>query len=574
MDEGLFAGTDLFIVDNNFQQAYDYVKYEMQSERISIDAIRQKVKRILTAKSWMRKSGSEQNELPNSEMTPEIRLPDTIIANHFNQGNWDYTRRKIYENSIILANNQNDMVPISNIYKRKFHIIEYSNGAPFLEFGRFFSNYAAQIETRRIRVNGAIQLFEPGQNEDVHVVVLDNIPLTEEDRVRFVQFLSDLARRSDVILINFGSYDNLRFFQQGLTVIQVNERSKMTEGLSAQLLFGSTSARGVLPFDANEFFRSDQGTEIENFRLKQATADEVGIQPEKLYSIEAIALSAIDAGAMPGCQILIAKEGKIIYSKALGYHTYEKHKPVRASDLFDIASITKVAATTLASMKLYETKQLNLRQRVKDYLTLEEKSTIRNIRIRDLLNHNSGLQSNMPVVRYVYTYDTLRRGPFFYKQASETAPIQVADQMYFNKSYADSIWFETQFLDVGRGYRYSDVNFILMQKVVESITQVALDSFLNEEFYGPMGLQQTLYRPLERFDTSKIVPTEIDDRWRQQVVHGYVHDETAALMGGVAGNAGLFTNAEELAIIFQMLLNKGTYGRKAVFESDNGRIFY
>lgn len=561
IDEGISAGMDLFIVDDQFRSAFDYIKYQMLQQRIPIEYIREKVRRILMAKAWMHKGKDSSEEPAFAKAKLADAFPDSSIIEHFNSGNWEYVRRKIFENSTILAHNQNKMVPISNIYKRVFHIVEYGNGRPFNAFQRYFANYASQIDTRRIRVSGPITPFTIDEYEDVYVVILDNIELQEADRSEFIPFLSDLARRSDVILVNFGSYDNLRFFGPGLTIIQVGERADMTEGFTAQLLFGSISARGVLPFDENEYYRADQGIPVDNFRLKFATANEVGIDPQRLYNIDAIALSAIEAGAMPGCQILVAKEGKIIYSKALGFHTYNKVKPVKLTDLYDVASITKAAATTLATMKLVDERQINLRSRIKDYLDLIDEATIRNIQLRDLLSHRSGLQSNMPILEYVYHYDTSRSGPYFYREPSEQASVSVAHEMHFNAGYLDSIWQKVQKLELNRSnFKYSDVNFVLMQRIVEQVAKMSLDSFLNEEFYGPMGLQQTLFNPLSKFDTAQIVPTEMDEKWRQQLVWGHVHDETAALMGGVSGNAGLFTNAEELAIIFQMLLNKGTYG--------------
>ncbi len=574
IDEALFAGADLFIVDKNIKEAFDYVKYAIQIEEIPLDVLNEKVKRILMAKTWMRGGLPSPYDLAMSFYSIDSdkekrenggfqRVNRPYVEAYFENRGWDYVRSKIYKQSLILANNESEMLPISNIYKKQFHLIQYTNGAPFKEFERFFSNYAAQVNSQLYRVTDDLPQFTAGEREDVHVIILDDIALTERDRIQFVPFVNDLARRSDVIFINVGAYYNLKFFGPGLTIVQVNERTGISEGLMAQLLFGATTARGALPFDVNEFYRAGMGAEVNNFRLTIANSEEVGIDPQMLYSIDAIALSAIEAGAMPGCQILVAKEGKIIYSEAFGYHTYQKKRPVLPSDIYDIASVTKVAATTLAAMKLYEEKKLNLRGQLEDYLDLERRASIRNIRIRSLLNHSSGLQSNMPVVRYVYGYDTAQTSPYFKRELSPPYSIPIAERLFFNEIFLDTIWNEVQFLDLGRKkYRYSDVNFILLQKVIESITEISLDSFLNEEFYGPMGLQQTLFRPLSKFDTSRIVPTEYDDKWRQQLIQGYVHDEAAALLGGISGNAGLFSNAEELAIIFQMLLNEGSYGGK------------
>ena len=298
-----------------------------------------------------------------------------------------------------------------------------------------------------------------------------------------------------------------------------------------------------------------------DFGLKMGEGGVYNLEVVALVSIDAIANSAIDAGAMPGCQVFAMKNGAVIYNKAFGYHTYAEQRPVRLDDLYDVSSLMKILGTTIAAMKLYEEGKLQLNGKVKDYLSLKSRSTIRNIEIRSLLSHQSGLQPNMPVSPYVFVRDSsLAKARYFQAKKEPPFTIQVADSMYFNSLYQDSIWNAVQDLEISskQDYRYSDVNFILLQRIIESITSQSLDSYLEATFYSPMGLDRTCLNPLQKFPKSEIIPTQYDDKWRMQLVHGHVHDESAALLGGVGGNAGLFSTAEQSGVILQMLINGGS----------------
>jgi CubicO group peptidase (beta-lactamase class C family) len=292
--------------------------------------------------------------------------------------------------------------------------------------------------------------------------------------------------------------------------------------------------------------------------------EEVGISSERLVGINAIAETAVDKGVFPGCQIVVAKEGKVIFSKSFGSHTYSKKKPVKNTDLYDIASVTKIAATTLSVMKLSETGKVSLKGEVGDYLLLNENATVKKIEIRDLLLHRSGLQAQMPIARYLSWRNVPSKGcnKFFCRKFQKGFGVQVANGLFLESSQPDSIWSKVYRLPVfsRKNYVYSDVNFFLLQKVVETISQKTLDDYVFENFYLPLGLRRTAFHPLEKYGTAEIVPTENDRIWRKTLVHGFVHDPSAALMGGVGGSAGVFASAEDLAVLFQMLLNGGSYG--------------
>ncbi|HHS95087.1 MAG TPA: hypothetical protein ENJ45_00740, partial [Phaeodactylibacter sp.] len=245
--------------------------------------------------------------------------------------------------------------------------------------------------------------------------------------------------------------------------------------------------------------------------------------------------------------------------------------------LYDIASVTKVAATTLATMRAYEEGCLSLNERLSGALKLKKANNFKWITIKDLLTHRSGLQSYVPITTYLNNRDSFANGNngYFSYTKQGDFDIYLSDSMYFNHKHIDSIWSKVYQVKRKRRkrYLYSDLNFVLLQKAIEKSCNTTLDSYLEKYFYRPLNLRFTCFNPTNRFDPSNIAPTAYDKKWRKQLVRGYVHDETAALLNGVAGNAGVFSNARDMATLFQMLLNKGTYGGKRFFHTSTVELF-
>jgi CubicO group peptidase (beta-lactamase class C family) len=312
-----------------------------------------------------------------------------------------------------------------------------------------------------------------------------------------------------------------------------------------------------------------------------------------------------------------------VYHQAFGYHTYERERPVLKNDLYDLASLTKVAATTLASMRLYEEHKLDLRAPLGTYFKdltfmpspykvfdtvaraeagidslgfitearaetdsvaqdsfelvgrwvypeqIPRRSKVFDIPLRNLLTHTSGLQASLPI----HTFQGRGTQELYSRSYEQAYTIPVAERLYLRDTYLDSLWNVTKGLhrDSAR-YRYSCVNMILMQQAIDSINQRPISEYISETFYQPMGLQTLCYNPRELFEEKRLVPTA-SDRWRGQILCGTVHDPTAALLGGVSGNAGLFSNANDLAILFQMMLNGGTYGGKRYLADSTIDLF-
>ena len=352
-------------------------------------------------------------------------------------------------------------------------------------------------------------------------------------------------------------------------VITAYENHEFAQNRVAQLIFGATSAQGKLPMSVKGAFVRGEGIDIAwGGRLKFSQPEEFGIDPEKLKEIDRIAENGVKKGAYPGCQVVVAVKGSIIYRKSFGTKMYEDTLPVLNSDLYDIASVTKIAGSTVGLMHLQTEGNFSLDKTLSDYLGDYPEPRFASLRLRDMMAHQAGLPAWIPF--YKRTLMNGNPSQVFYS-GEKTSPYtsQVAKDLFIRKDYADSIYQQIMNSSLGsKSYLYSDLGYYFVKKIIEKQSQQSLDAYLLKELYAPMGLRSLRYQPLNYFSLKQIAPTEYDMTFRKQIVHGFVHDPGAAMLGGVGGHAGLFSNATDLASLMQMLLNKGTYGGRRYLSED------
>ncbi|MDB3907690.1 serine hydrolase, partial [Crocinitomicaceae bacterium] len=335
-----------------------------------------------------------------------------------------------------------------------------------------------------------------------------------------------------------------------------------------QFLMGTFASSGKLPVTIDDRFKVGHGVKVKwSGRLKDSQPEELGINPEKLQQIDSIAMAGVRNGAYPGCQVAVAIEGKLIYQKSYGHHTYSKTQEVQNTDLYDIASITKVAASTLSIMHLNSEETFNLSGTLGEYIPeITGESPFKNIVLRQMLSHQAGLTPWIPFYTKTLVEKQLS-SEFYATSPSDTFNVKVADDLWIRGDYEDVMYQTMLSSTLGpKRYKYSDVGYYFIKKIVEKQSQQSLDEFVTNEFYEPMGLQYMRYNPLNYFEKSQITPTENDQIFRKQQIHGYVHDQGAAMVGGVGGHAGLFSNATDLASLMQLFLNNGYYGQQYVKE--------
>ncbi len=582
VDEILDSGVDLIITPGNPEFVLNYLKAAYRTGELSEQSLHEKLRRILLAKQWVgqlpdsRKKESHTlrtlpaslNSQPAEENAPEI--PDSSISSYFSDQRWHYWQRRILEESLVVAANPDSLLPFRQLESRSFRLIHLGENGK--EFDEAFGKYAPFLSRTAENWEDAKKEWRQYSSGEVAVLALHDFAL---DSLQAAE-LKSLARQLPLVLANLGQPGNLYLLDTSLVVVQAFSAEPDIQALAPQLLFGGVPAAGKLPYSFNAYFRRGKGMALPQIRMRYGLPQQQGLSPEKLVGIDAIVRSAIDEKSFPGCQVLLAKNGTVVYNKVFGNHTYDSAQAVRHTTLYDLASLTKVAATTLSAMKLYEEGRLELDTRLRNLMPMSRNSRLRNLTVEKLMAHRSGLQPHMPVLPYLLYRDMNNNdcSRYFCSLPSDTFPIEVAKNFYFSRPHFDKIWLDIHKLRVrNRRFRYSDVNFILLQQLLEQETEMPLDAYAEQHFYRPLGLQHTLFRPISRFEQSQIAPTQNDRRWRHQLVHGYVHDETAALLGGVAGHAGLFSTAEELAVIFQLLLNEGQYGGAPYFQPETVRYF-
>lgn len=531
--------------------------------------------------------------------------------------------REATKASLVLLQNKDTLIPFQSLKNRRFHLLTLGEALPRLEeYLNYYSPFTTQQHTKLKGIN-------PKDFGIYHTVIVAlNQPKAKKEKL--FKFLTEINKLTQVVLVNFGDYEEIKPFISFGSILQAHNNYLVTQELSAQLLFGGIPAISHVNEQVLEDLKLKNRYNTEPVRLGYTVPEYVGISSDSLAKIDKIVQEGIQNFAMPGCQVLVAKEGQVIYHEAFGYHTYSRKKPVRKSDIYDLASITKVASTSLAAMKLIDEGKISLEDNLANYfkdptykpglrkvydtipridylafldsvqkdtsilevpeidtLSFQDslylvgrwvlpkakrmKSQVLNVQLKDLLTHTSGLQATLPIMPY-----QLKKSSHFYRNTSDQQfSVPVANGLYLRENYLDSLWNTTKGLRVRRdsnAYNYSCVNMVLMQRVIDSVNQEKISEFVHNSFYQDMGMQTMGYNPLEIFSRDKLVPTSTD-KWRGQLLCGTVHDPTAALMGGISGNAGLFSNANDLAILGQMLLNKGKYGGKEYLSKETVELF-
>lgn len=624
----LDAGADAFIVRNHPKQAFEKIRAYQENRP---NKLRPHLRRMLLAKDWSRPRG-------------ERFATDSLRYIHFN--------RQFQRAAMTLLKDEKGYVPIADLRNKQPFLLTIGEELPRFEA---FSRYYAPLQEKTLNRNdkGSLPPFDyrTYRYKSPLIIALNNKRIDAIRDSAFVKAVYKLSGLTEVIVLNIGLPNQIEAFLGLPCILQMYESHPSVQDIPAQALFGGTPIGGRLPIALGDYFEKGRGISREKIRLSYDLPESVGIKSDKLRMLDSVAIYAIRKRAMPGCQVLVAKGGTVIYYKAFGHHTYAKNQTVSVNDLYDLASLSKVAATTLASMKMYESRRIRLNASLGEYfedtyieipdeseeqtfltdtlsvaayldslstwkvdslpywgdstlrarfadttirwidplgdsavvvfypvkLSLSITSNIFQVKIKELLTHHSGIQPIVPILAYLnYGKRGLGKYDRYYANTqSDSFPIEVAKNLYLGKAFKDSLWKDVKHLKKysKRVYQYSDINMVLLQWAIDSINKQSLDTYLDATFYRDLGTQTMGFRPLERFDRKRIVPTELDRNWRSQLLRGYVHDEVAALQGGVSGNAGLFSNANDLAILSQMLLNQGTYGRERFLTPQTVGLF-
>jgi len=558
--KALLAGNDMLLFTENVPNAFVEIKKALVRGDISMNEINEHVYKILIAKYSV-----------GLHSYSPINLNG--IYEDLNSNDAKLVSMRLYENALTLLENKNNLIPFKTLEEK--NIAALSIGADLNnEFLQMCKNYAP-ITTFAMKKDASLNDFDfLEKNLNAYNTVIVGIhDMSRNESKNFSiskqtkDFLGNLSKHSNVVLVVFGNAYSLRNFENLAPILLAYEDNEFSRSFAAQALFGGVPITGTLPVTASPMFNSGDGYLIEKpIRLKYTLPEEVGLYSKCLLKVDEIAMKAIIERATPGCQVFIAKDGKVVYQKSFGTHSYTGAQAVQNSDLYDLASLSKILATNLEVMKMYDEGALVLEKKIGSYLNYFKNNPKKFVPIANFLTHTAGLVPFIPYWKESLTYNDGQAS--YSKDSSSFYSIKVADQLYLRYDYPEIMrkkMLNSEPKEVGK-YVYSDLSFYYLKDLVESHYRSNLNSLTRKDFYNSLGLSTMTYNPWQKVPKNRIVPTENDTIFRKQIIDGYVHDPGAAMLGGVAGHAGLFSNANDVAVIMQMLLNKGTYGGEKYFN--------
>ncbi|WP_443937750.1 serine hydrolase domain-containing protein [Pedobacter sp. MW01-1-1] len=469
----------------------------------------------------------------------------------------------------VLLNNQKELIPLKTLDKRAIASVNL-NFAYQAAFDSLANKYTKINSFSASNYADKATLDDLEDDLKYFNTILISIDQQNLSNPKFTAFINNISKTKDVVVAYFGNGNALSAFDNISSPIVFTQQNNVDAAMiMPQYIFGGIAASNKLVATFSGKYTTSSGFSTQVTRLKYTVPEDAGINANKLAEIDAIAAEAIAKRATPGLVVLVAKDGKVIFNKAYGTHTYDTNVPDKVTDIFDLASVTKVTATTPAIMRLYEQGKLNLDTTVSAYIPKARNTPMANIHVREVMLHQAGFIPYIPFHDYVKTGD-------YSRDSSAAFPTKVADNYYIKKGFfKDFMWPKmlNSPIKTRGSYVYSDISMYVMKDIAEQISEEPLNQYTAENFYQPLGMQTAGFLPRNRFKPEQIIPTENDTYFRKTLLVGYVHDQGAALAGGISGHAGLFASANDLAIIYQMLLNRGTYGGEEYFKPTTVNLF-
>lgn len=570
--EAIAAGIDVILLSDYISLAVSKIKNYLGSGKITQSNIDASVKKILAAKY-------------DSGLAKFIPIETENLLNDINSNYSVAVKSKLIENAITLVADKDDLLPLTDIMPRKIATLSIGSTRrnafqdrlhKFLPFDHYNTLY---------QINEGVKLTLINNLKKYEKVVISLHNLTKNSSNNYglnpsiLSLINEISKNSKVILCVFGSPYSLRNFENAGTVVMAYEDTDLFRDITAQSLFGAQSIEGKLPVTASEKYYVNLGIiKPPVNRLGYSLPERVGMNSNQLANLETQIDALLSDKSAPGCQVLVAKDGRIIWEKGYGSQKSTKLIPVDEETVYDLASVTKILATTLAVMKLSEEKKLNVNEPIIKYLPELSKTNKANLTLKDMLAHVAGLFPWIPFYDVTLTSTKNQKYPssrYYSPILRDSFTIPVANNLFLREDYKDTIYqiiYDSE-LRSNDNFRYSDLGLYLAARIVERVSGKKLDKYLDETFYIPLGLRYMGFNPINRIPLENVAPSEIDNYWRKQEVHGTVHDMGAAMLGGVSGHAGLFSNSRDIAVIMQMLLNGGSYGGKKFLKTETIKEF-
>jgi beta-glucosidase-like glycosyl hydrolase/CubicO group peptidase (beta-lactamase class C family) len=588
--QALKAGNDILLGPVNLKKEIEAVKQAIKKKVLSMADIEDKCRRILCYKFIAGLNNVQQ--LSARELDKRLNTPHA-----------DWLNAKLNEEAITIVKNEKDIIPVKNIDRKRIASLSIGDNTNTFQYTlnkyKEIDNFKLSVKADSREIKNT---FNKLKNYDLIICGIHNQRAVDGEE------LQALTKSKDVILVFFTiPYKCTSFYssiKDAKGVIIAYEPVFNAERFAAQAVFGGIEAKGELPVTVPGLFAAGSKIKTDKIRLGFHEPEEVNINPCKLHRIDSIIIEGLEKEAYPGGQVLIAKDGMIIYNKTFGYLDYSKQQKVTASTIYDLASVSKATGTLLAVMKSYDNDNFLLTQNISKYIKELNKTDKKDITVRELLFHQSGLTPTIPFYEQAIDKSSYT-GSLYSRKRDVNHNIQYDARTYVNNNFkfnpdiisktskkgftnkvGEDLFISDSFVNdsiisgiiqskagTKNRYVYSCINFILLKIMVEKQSGESMDKYLDKNFFEPLGASTTTYNPLNKFDSDRIAPTENERFIRNQIIKGYVHDEAAAFQGGVSGNAGLFSDANDLAKILQLYLNQGEYGGERYLSKKTCKLF-
>ena len=559
----ILAGNDVLLIPHDIPETINLFKTSVKTGVLSHHRIDESVRKILLAKY---------------KVGLHLYKPiDTLnLIKDLNKIEDEVLHRELVKNSMTIIKNEKKILPIQDLKK-------YENIA-YLEMGDnngdlFFETLNKYTKIQKVSSDNLNEVIDALEEFDLVIVGFHKSNAHPWKSFEFsnqeLVWLHEISRKNKTILSIFTSpYSllNIKSFNNLEGILVAYQNSEIAQKIAAQTIFGAIEANGKLPVSIkNEFPLGTGITTKTTKRLQYSIPESVGMSSQKLAKIDSITALVLEEKMSPGLQVLVARKGVVIYEKSFGFHTDKKKNQVKNSDVYDVASLTKILASLPMLMKAEEENKIALSSTVRKILPKFKKSNKDTVTVREILSHYGQLKAWIPF--YKLTQDSITHKNlknYYNSKKTKNFTIKVAENLYLNNSFKDSIikYIRDAEQREELGYKYSDLGYYIFKEALEKRYKKRLDILVDEEFYKPLGANRMSYLPLSKFKKSSIIPSEKDTYFRNQLLHGYVHDMGAAMQGGVGGHAGLFANSNDIAKMMQLYLQKGFYGGKRYFDSE------
>lgn len=571
--DAILAGNDLLELTEDIPRAIAEIRNAVKQGLINQKEIDARCRKILAIKQWV---GLNNNQLiQGRNIIRDLNSPQAQLLN-----------RKLAEASLTVLNNERTLLPLQALDTLRIAAVAFGSDK-VTSFQRTLGLYTEVKNFTLSKDASNTQISELKEQIKKCNLIIGSI---HDDGIRpqnkislsadVQSFLSELATQKNVVMAVFKNayvLDKIKDIEQADGLIVTYQDNTNAQELAAQLIFGGASANGKLPVTIGSKYAAGFGINIRGgIRFSYTSPEDAGMDSEILFKgVDSLVAQAMDIKAIPGCQVFVAKDKKVVMYKAYGLHDYSDTVKVKQSDLYDLASITKISTGLPSLMKLYDERKFTLDNTLADFIPKFKRSNKADIPLRDILTHQARFKPWIP-----FWKNTLKKNGYYKwhtikNDSSKRYPIKLKDNMYLHYKYPDKIVkaIRKSPLEKEKKYVYSDFFFILAPRVVQSMIKEDFYTYVQKSFYSALGATTITYNPLKKYPKNAIVPTEHDYYFRHEPIHGKVHDEGAVMMNGVSGHAGLFANANDLAKLMQMYLDMGEYGGQRYISTETLREF-